>query len=58
MRLRLEKVVFDDNMIEISWKPIGEYNTELDAVLAMRAENQKLREAGDLKSRVHMTQIL
>ena len=46
MRLRLERVLFDGNGKEISRKPIGEYSTELDAIVAMQAEDQKSREAG------------
>ena len=36
MRLRLERVLFDGNGKEISRKPIGEYSTELDAIVAMQ----------------------
>jgi len=58
MRLRLERVLFDGNGKEISRKPIGEYSTELDAIVAMQAEDQKSREAGEKNSRIDMVQIL
>lgn len=58
MRLRLERVLFDGNGKEISRKPIGEYSTELDAIVAMQAEDQKSRETGEKNSRIDMVQIL
>ena len=58
MRLRLERVLFDGNGKEISRKPIGEYSTELDAIVAMQAEDQKSKEAGEKNSRIDMVQIL
>ena len=54
MRLRLERVLFDGNGKEISRKPIGKYSTELDAIVAMQAEDQKSREAGEKNSRIDM----
>ena len=58
MRLRLERVLFDGNGKEISRKPIGEYSTELDAIVAMQTEDEKSREAGEKNSRIDMVQIL
>ena len=58
MKLRLEKVTIDSNGKELKRSTIGEYDTELDAILALQEENQKLRKAGDDRTRIDMIQIL
>ena len=58
MKLRVDIVTNDENGKEVSRKTVGEYGTEIEAIIAIQEQEKILRETGKENSRLEMIQTL
>ena len=58
MKLRVDIVTSDESGKEISRKTVGEYGTEVEAIIAIQEQEKNLGETGKGNSRLEMIQTL
>ena len=58
MKFQVNIVTNDESGIVVSRKMVGEYGTEVEAILAVGDENAKLQQSGKKNSHIEMVQII